>query len=62
MSESQLVGLLLNKNTEITNRFSETITEILRLGIDSERSKEKIINLLDGVRYSVDELERILRR
>lgn len=62
MTTNQVVNLLLNKENEITNKFHNTITELLRLGYDSERSKELFPDLIESVQYSLDEIERILSR
>ena len=58
MSTKQVVDLLLTKETEISNKFHQAISEILRLGYNSERGKNKISDLISSVEYSLEEIER----
>lgn len=62
MSTKQVIDLLLTKETEISNKFHNAISELLRLEYDSERGKEKIPDLISSVQYSLEEIERILNR
>lgn len=62
MDTNQVVNLLLNKENEIANKFHNTVTEILRLGYDSDRGKTLIPNLIESVQYSLEEIERIVNR
>ncbi len=62
MSTKQVVDLLLTKETEISNKFHQAISEILRLGYNSERGKNKISDLISSVEYSLEEIERIINR
>lgn len=62
MSTNQVVDLLLNKETEVSNRFHNAISELLRLGYNTERGKKQIPDLIKYVRYSLDEIERIINR
>ena len=62
MSTKQVVDLLLTKETEISNKFHQAISEILRLGYNSERGKNKISDLIRSVEYSLEEIERIINR
>ena len=62
MSTKQVVDLLLTKETEISNKFHQAISEILRLGYNSERGKSKISDLISSVEYSLEEIERIINR
>lgn len=56
-STNQIVDTLLCKESEITNKFHGTITELLRKGYDSDRGKSLVLSLIDSVRYTLDELE-----
>lgn len=62
MSTSEVINLLLNKEIEIDNKITNVVSELLRLGYDSERGKECIKDLRDSIEYSLDEIERILNR
>lgn len=62
MSTSEVINLLLNKEIEIDNKITNTVSELLRLGYDSERGKERIKVLRGSIEYSLDEIERILNR
>lgn len=62
MNTNQVVNLLLSRENEITNKFHNTITEMLRLGYDSERGKALIPGLIESVQYSLEEIERIVNR
>lgn len=62
MTTNEVVNLLLNKGNEIDNKIINTISELLRLGYDSERSKNCVKDLRDSIEYSLDEIERILNR
>lgn len=62
MNTEQVVDLLLNKENEISNKFHNSIIELLRLGYDTERGKEEISHLMDSIHHSVEEIERVLSR
>lgn len=62
MNTNQVINMLLNKENEISNKFHNTITQLLRLGYDTERGKSEIPELIDSVKYSLEEIERILNR
>ncbi len=42
MNTKEVVDLLLTKEIEILNKFHNTISEILRLGYETERGKNKL--------------------
>lgn len=62
MSTNEVVDLLLTKETEVLNKFHHAISEILRLGYDTERGKEQIPNLISSIQYTLEEMERIVNR
>lgn len=62
MSTNEVVKLLLNKGNEIDTKIINAISELLRLGYDSERGEEYVRDLMDSIRYTVDDIERILNR
>lgn len=62
MTTNEVVKLLLNKGNEIDNKIINAISELLRLGYDSKRGEECVRDLMDSIRYTVDDIERILNR
>ena len=62
MSTNDVVDVLLNKETEVLNKFHYAISEILRLGYNTDRGKKQIPDLISSVQYSLDEIERIVNR
>lgn len=62
MNSEEIVDLLLSKEIEITNKFHNAVSEILRLGHDTERGKEQIPDLIKSVRSSLDEINRIINK
>lgn len=57
---NEIVNLLLNKGNEIDNKIINTVSEVLRLGYDSDRGKEYVKKLLESIRYTVDDMENFL--
>ena len=62
MTENQVINMLLNKENEISNKFHSTITQLLRLGYETERGKSEIPSLIESVKYSLEDIERIINR
>lgn len=62
MNTNQVVDLLLTKNDEISSRIHSAVTEILRLGYDTDRGKQQIPDLLESIEYKLEEIERIVNR
>lgn len=62
MTTNEVVNLLMNKGNEIDNKIINTISEVLRLGYDTDRGKECVKDLRDSIEYTLDEIERILNR
>lgn len=62
MDTKQVVNLLLNKETEITNKIHQAISQIMRLGYESERGKKEIPDLIDSIKYTLEDLERVVNR
>lgn len=61
MTTNEVVKLLLNKGNEIDNKIINAISELLRLGYDSERGEEHVHDLIDSIRYTIDDIERIIK-
>ncbi len=62
MSTNQVVDLLLSKETEVLNKFHQAISEILRLGYDTERGERQIPDMISSIQYSLEEIDRIVNR
>lgn len=62
MNERQIISLLLSKENEVSNKFHQAIEQILRLGWNSDRSKQEIPDLIESIQYSLEEIERIINR
>lgn len=60
MNDKQVINTLLNKEDEITSKFHQAVNNILRLGYITERGQREISDLIESVRYSLEELERII--
>ena len=62
MNDKQIIDMLLNRETEISNKFHNAITEILRLSYETDRGKEVVNDLIESVKYTLEETERIVSR
>ena len=62
MDEKQVINTLLNKESEISNKFHQAINQILRVGYETERGKQTITDLIDSVQYTLEDIERIINR
>ena len=62
MTTNEVVNLLLTKERDIDARIITAVSELLRLGYDSERGRQYICDTLDSIRYIVDDIERRLNR
>lgn len=62
MTTNEVVNLLMDKGNEIDNKIINTISEVLRLGYETERGKECVKDLRKSIEYTLDEIERVLNR
>ena len=62
MTTNEVVKLLLNKEIEIDNKIINTVSELLRLGYESDRGKQYVKDLSGSIEYTLDDIERILNR
>lgn len=62
MKDSEVINLLLLKEMEISNKIHLAITEIMRLGYESDRGKAQVPDMVDSIMYSIDDMWRILNR
>lgn len=62
MNTNQVIRLLLSKEIEISNKFHNTIEQLLRIGYETDRGKNEIPDLISSIEYSLEEIERIINR
>lgn len=60
MMTNDAVDFLLNKEIEIDNKIVNAVSDVLRLGYNSERGKQCIKDLRKQIEYSLDEIDRVL--
>lgn len=60
MTTNEVVNLLMNKGKEIDNKIINTISEVLRLGYETDRGKECVKDLRKLIEYTLDGMERVL--
>ena len=61
-TDKEVIKILLIKQQEISNRFYETITEVMRLGYETDRGKTKVNDLNESVEYILSDMKRLLNR
>lgn len=57
LTTNEAVKIILTKESEIQNRFLSAISEILRLGYESERGKKQAEELCESIKSIADELQ-----
>ena len=62
MSTNQIIDMLLHKENEISNKFHCAVTEILRLGYETGRGRNEVLCLIESIKYSLEDIERIINR
>lgn len=62
MTTNEVIKLLLNKEMEINNKIINVVSELLRLGYESDRGKQYVKDLRCSIEYTLDDIERILNR
>jgi len=62
MNTKQIVDMLLNKENEVSSKFHCAVIEILRIGYETERGRDEIFRLIDSIKYSLEDIERIINR
>ena len=62
MTTDEVVNLLLNKGNEIDNKIINTVSEVLRVGYETERGKWEVKDLRKSIERTLDEMERVLNR
>ena len=61
-TDKEVIKILLIKQQEISNRFYEAITEVMRLGYETDRGKAKVNDLSESVEYILSDMKRLLNR
>lgn len=62
MTTNEVIKLLLNKEMEINNKIINVVSELLRLGYESDRGKQYVKDLRGSIEHTLDDIERILNR
>lgn len=62
MNDRDIVNYLLIKEIEISNRMHNAVTEILRHGYDSERGKSQVPDMIESIKYILEDIERVANR
>lgn len=62
MNDRDIVNYLLIKEIEISNRMHNAVTEILWHGYDSERGKSQVPDMIESIKYILEDIERVANR
>lgn len=62
MNDRDVVNYLLIKEIEISSRIHNAVTEILRLGYESERGKAQVSDMIESIQYILEDIERVVNR
>lgn len=54
-TEKEIISKLLNLSETINSKINNTITELLRIGYETERGKEIVKTLAESLQYTIDE-------
>lgn len=57
LTTNEAVKIILTKESEIQNRFLSAVSEILRIGYESDRGKKQVKELCESIRDIIDELD-----
>lgn len=57
LTTNEAVKIILTKESEIQDRFLSAISEILRLGYESEKGRKQAKELCESIKNIVDELQ-----
>lgn len=61
MTNYQAVDLLVREGLEFQSKIGNSITEVIRLGADTERGKEEINSLINQLEYSLENFKNVLK-
>lgn len=62
MTDKEVVSILLYRNVEISGKINNAVLDILRLGYNTERGKQIIPDLIESIEYTLEEIDRIIKR
>ena len=57
--ERRIIDQLLSTESNIISRINSTTIRILEID-DEEMQKKELLNLIGGIRYCIDDMERVL--
>ena len=57
--ERRIINQVLSTESNIISRINSTTIRILEID-DEERQKKELLNLIGGLRYCIDDMERVL--
>lgn len=55
-NDKNVINILMSKEQEITSKFHNAISEIMRLGYDTDRGKDKVDSLISSVEYTLGDI------
>lgn len=61
MTNYQAVDLLVREGLEFQTKIGNSITEVTRLGADTERGREEINSLINQLEYSLENFKNVLK-
>lgn len=62
MTDKEVISILLSRNREISNKIDNAVIEILRLGYNTDRGQQIIPDLSESIKYTLEEMLRVLNR
>lgn len=62
VNDKRVVQNLLDAEMEISHKFHNATSEIMRLGYNTKRGREQVDSLIDSVEYSLKQLKLQISR
>lgn len=62
MSKAQLINMILNRSVQIQNRVNNSVDAMLRTKATDESAKAEVKDLIESLRYVLDDMERVIDR
>lgn len=60
-NDKNVINILMSKEQEITSKFHNAISEIMRLGYDTDRGKDEVNSLISSVEYTLGDIRHKLK-
>lgn len=60
-NDKNVINILMSKEQEITSKFHNAISEIMRLGYDTDRGKDEVDSLISSVEYTLGDIRHKLK-